>query len=79
MQGGLRSRRQRGSAEVAPGKRRSGCGWLAVSSFISRGCGGGEAAKGTLLGVTNHRGVPGTRESPLLFAHCLELSKGHSE
>lgn len=79
MQGGLRSRRQRGSAGVAPGKRQSGCGWLAVSPFISRGCRGGEASKGTLLGVPNHHGVPGTWESPLLFAHCLELSKGHSE
>lgn len=41
--------------------------------------GGGEAAKGALPRVTNHPGVPGTRESPLLFSHCPELSTGHGE
>lgn len=79
VQGGLRSRRQRALAEVAPGKRQSGCGWLAVSTFISQGHGGGEAAKGALPRVTNHPGVPGTRESPLLLSHCPELSTGHGE
>ena len=69
---GAPQRWRQASARVGVG------GWRSVPSSPGA-VGGGEATEGTLLGVTNHRGVPGTREGPLLFAHCLELSKGHSE
>lgn len=64
MVGGPRSRWLR-LREVAPGKRRSGCGWLAVSPFISPGLWGEGSLQGHAAWVTKHHGArPDLGESP---------------
>lgn len=87
MQGGLRSHRQRGLADVAPGKHPSGRGMAGGPSGCPvhlPGLGGqvGEAAMGTALRVTNCPAVPGlwgfqckNQENPLLLAPAQSLGK----
>lgn len=86
MQGGLGSHRQRGPADVAPGKHHSGrrmAGGLSGQSAHHPGLAGeGAAAMDTPLRVTHRPAVPGVwdfqckhQESPLLLATAQSLGK----
>lgn len=86
VQGGLGSHRQRGPADVAPGKHHSGrrmAGGPSGQSVHLPGLAGeGETAMGTPLRVTNRPAVPGVwdfqcrnQESPLLLATAQSLGK----